>query len=140
MSKPLLGDAQLSQSIAMPTGASAVTTGGINLVESANGDFNAMCELLITAPALTTGMLADTATVKYDIVTGATVNSSNVIQSPTTIAATVLTQTGAGGAGAATATARFRLPSNVQAYVGVKATKSGTGDASSVSVVAALLF
>lgn len=140
MSKPLLADAQLSQSIAMPTGASAVTTGGISLDITTNADFNAIVDLLITAPALTTAMLADTATVKYDIVTGATVNSSNVIQSPTTIAATVLTQTGAGGAGAAATTKRFRLPSDVQKYVGVKATKSATGDASTVSVVATLVF
>lgn len=140
MSRPLLTDAVLKQVIAMPTGASAVTTPGIDLGQTTNGDLAAEFELLVTAPALTTGMLGDAATVKYDIVTGATVNGSNVIQSPTVVAATVLTQTGAGGAGAATATVRFKLPSDCQRYVGVKATKSAAGDASSVSATAQLVF
>jgi hypothetical protein len=138
--RPLLADGQLKQTIAMPTGASSVTTAGIDLGNTVNADNIAEYELLITAPALTTAMLADTATVKYDIVTGASVDGSGVIQSPTTIAMTVLTQTGAGGAGAATATKRFQLPTDAQRYVGVKATKSATGDASSVSAALQLVF
>lgn len=137
--RPLLADLALKKYIAMPTGASAVSTPGIDLDQTTNGDFVAPCELLISAPALTTAMLSDAATVKYDIITGATV-VDGVIQSPTVVAATVLTQTGAGGAGAAATTKRFRLTTDVQRYVGVKATKSVSGDASSVNVTAQLLF
>ncbi|WP_373649019.1 hypothetical protein [Schlesneria sp. DSM 10557] len=140
MSRPLVADGLLTKSIAMPTGASAVTTPGIPLDQTANGDFVAFCELEFTAPALTTGMLGDAATVIYAIVTGASVDANGVIQSPTVIANAVLTQTGAGGAGAATSKKRFRLPTDVVGYVGVRATKSASGDASSVSLVAKLLF
>ena len=140
MSRPLLADGQLTRTIAMPTGASAVTTAGIDLEQNVTGDFAANAELLFTAPALTTAMLADAATVIYAIVTGATVDGSGVIQSPTVVANAVLTQTGAGGAGAATASRRFKFPTDVQRYVGVRATKSASGDASSVSLRAQLVF
>lgn len=130
------GDGNLKKTKAMPTGASAVTTDAIDLLTGTGGTFTDACELLISAPALTTGMLGDAATVKYDIVTSA----SSDLSGPTTIAATVLTQTGAGGAGAAAATKRFRLPTDCQRYVGVKATKSAAGDASSVSMTIALVF
>lgn len=135
--RPLLADAQLKVSTALPTGASAVSqAAGIDLVNSVNGDFVAEAELLITAPAVTTGMLGDAATIKYDVITSANADLS----SPTVVAATVLTQTGAGGAGAAAATKRFALPSDVQRYVGIKATKSAAGDASSVSMICQLVF
>lgn len=138
MSRPSVSDAQLSKSTALPTGASSVTqASGLDINQTTNGDFLVpTCELLISAPAVTTGMLADAATIKYDVVTSA--NSD--LSSPTIIAATVLTQTGAGGAGAAAASVRFALPSDVKRYVGVKATKSGAGDASSVSVTAQFVF
>jgi hypothetical protein len=65
-------------------------------------------------------MLGDAATMKYDVVTSA----SSDMSSPTVVALTILTQTGAGGAGAAAASQRFRLPTNCQRSIGVRGTKS----------------
>lgn len=129
-------DGQLSVTRALPSGASAVTSNAIDTGEGATGTFVVPCELQIDVPAVTTAMLADAATIKYDIVTSAASDLSN----PVTIAKEVIVQTGAGGAGAAAQTARFALPSNVLRYVGVKATKSATGDASTVSLTVALKF
>jgi hypothetical protein len=131
-----LKDASKSVSKALPSGASAITTDSIDLEKGSAGDFVAPCELLIEAPAVTTAMLGDAATIKYDVI-----HSDNAdLSSPVTLAATVLTQTGAGGAGAAAASCRFRPPTNVKRYVGAKATKSAAGDASTKSVVVSLVF
>lgn len=131
------GDGQLTVTRALPSGASAVTSAGIDTGEGATGSVVVPCELQIDVPAVTTAMLADAATIKYDIVTSAASDMSN----PVTIAKEVVVQTGAGGAGAAAiANTRFALPSNSLRYVGVKATKSGTGDASTVSFTVALKF
>lgn len=129
-------DGYLTKTKAMPSGASAVTTDAIDLGEGANGTHVTPCELLISAPAVTVGMLANAATIIYDVVTSA--NSD--LSSPTVVAKEVLLQTGAGGVGAAAATKRFRFTTDVQRYVGVRATKSATGDASSVSMTISLLF
>ena len=121
---------------ALPNGAAAVTTDAIDLEKGANGDHVAGCELLIEAPALTVGELANAATVKYDVVT-----SDNAdLSAPTVVAKEVLTQTGADGAGAAASSVRFAFPTNVKRYVGVKATNSGAGNQSGKSVVASLVF
>jgi hypothetical protein len=136
MSKPLVGDAQLKVTKALPNGAASTTTDAINLVTSTNGDFIANAELLISAPALGATPLPDAKTMKYSVVHS--VNSD--LSSPATLAADVLIQTGAGGVGAAAATARFRLPSDVRQYVGVKATGSASGDASGSSMTVQLLF
>lgn len=129
-------DYSLRTTKAMPTGASAVTTDSIDLGHGTAGANLADFECLIEAPALTTGMLGDAATVKYDAVTSA----SSDLSTPTIVALTILTQTGAGGAGAAAASQRFRLPTNCQRYIGVRATKSAAGDASSVSMTLSLKF
>ncbi|MCY2968426.1 MAG: hypothetical protein NT069_33175, partial [Planctomycetota bacterium] len=100
------------------------------------GDFVAQVELLISAPALAVGQLANGSTMKYDVVMS--VNSD--LSSPTIIAKEVIVQTGAGGAGAAAATARFRLPTNCARYVGVKATNSAAADASAASLTSELVF
>ena len=52
----------------------------------------------------------------------------------------VIVQTGAGGVGAAAATAQLALPSGVNRYVRVKATNSGSADASAKSLTAQLVF
>lgn len=129
-----LRDALLKVTKALPSGASAINSDGIDLGHGTTGEFHANCELLIEAPAVTTAMLGDAATIKYDVADSADNSSFS------TIAATVLTQTGAGGAGAAATSKRFRLPSTVRRYVRVTATKSAAGDASSVSLAASLVF
>lgn len=131
------GDGNLTKTKAMPSGASAVTTDAIDLGEGTTGTFVTDCELVINAPAVTTGMLADAATIKYDIVTS---DTTDLTTSPTVIAKEVIVQTGASSAGAAAAEARFRFPTSVKRYVGVRATKSASGDASSVSMTIALRF
>ena len=131
-----VGDGALSLTRALPTGASAVTSTAIDLGHGTAGANLAEHEFLLEAPAVTTGMLADAATIKYDVVTSA----SSDMSSPTTVASTILTQTGAASAGAAATSQRFRLPTNCQRYVGVKATKSAAGDASSVSFTLSLKF
>jgi hypothetical protein len=129
-------DGNLTRTRALPSGASAVTTDSIDLGEGPSGTFVTPCELNISAPAVTTAMLANAATIIYDIVTSANADLS----SPTVVAKEVLVQTGAGGAGAAAATKRFRFTTDVQRYVGVRATKSATGDASTVSMTISLVF
>jgi hypothetical protein len=129
-------DGNLTKTKAMPSGASAVTTDAIDLGEGATGTFVTPCELLLSAPAVTVGMLANDATIIYDVVTSMNADLS----SSTTVAKEILKQTGAGGAGAAAATKRFRFSTDVQRYVGVKATKSASGDASSVSMTISLQF
>lgn len=136
MTRPLLGDAALKVTKALPNGAASVTSDFIDLGNSSNGEFVAHCELLIELPAQVTGVLGDAATIKCDVLTSDSADGSN----PTTIAATVLTQTGAGGAGAAAISARFRLPTNCARYVGVKATKSAAGNASGTSMSVSLKF
>lgn len=137
--QPKLADQQLAVLTALPASNTTATSNGIDLATTPNGDLLAEFELSISVPAVPTGALADAATHKFDIVTGATV-SAGVIQSPTTIYSTVLTQTGAGGVGSAAVSARVRLPVGCQRYVGVKVTKSDNHDASAVSYTTQLLF
>jgi hypothetical protein len=132
-----LRDNTLKTTRALPSGASSVTqAAGFDVGNSSRGDLLANAELLISAPALAVGQLANGSTMKYDVVMS--VNSD--LSSPTIIAKEVLVQTGAGGAGAAAATARFRLPTNCARYVGVKATNSAAADASAASLTSELLF
>lgn len=129
-----LRDAQMSVTKALPNGAAAVSSDGIDLGHDTTGAHLADCELLIESPALLTGDLADAATLTYDVEDSAD-NATFAA-----IAKGVLVQTGAGAAGAAAKSARFRLPSSVRRYVRVTATKTGVGDASDKSLTASLVF
>jgi hypothetical protein len=129
-------DAELRVSRALPTGASAVTATGIDLGHGTTGRNVADFELLLTAPALAVGQLANTSTMTYAIVTSANSDMS----SPTVINSAALVQTGAGGVGAAGNTLRFRLPTNCQRYVSVRATNSAAADASAASYTLELKF
>jgi hypothetical protein len=129
-------DGNLSVTRALPSGASAVTSNGIDLGEGATGTFVTPSEFLLEAPAVTTAMLGDAATIRYDVVTSASADMS----SPVVLQTGILTQTGAGGAGAAAASKRFRVPTDTLRYVAVRATKSATGDASTVSMTLSLRF
>lgn len=133
---PLLGDAALKTTKALPNGAANVTSNFLDLGESANAQFLANGELLIELPAQVTGVLGDATTIICDVLTSPNADGSN----PTTVAKAVLTQTGAGGAGAVATSARYRPTSDVQRYIGVKATKSAAGDASGTSMTVSLKF
>jgi len=127
-------DALLTVTKALPNGAAAVSSDGIDLEHSTNGQHLANCELLIESPALLTGDLADAATLTYDIEDSADGSSYAAI------AKGVLVQTGAGGEGADAASKRFRLPSAVRQHVRFTATKAGAGDASDKSGTMSLVF
>ncbi len=134
---PQLRDAALKQTKALPASATNAVTDGFQVsVTGYNHDWNTRAELYIEAPALTTGELPDAQTMTY-IVEHATDAAFTI---PVSLYGTVLTQTGAGGNGAAAATKRIALPSDVYAFVRVKATKSGSGSAATKSVAASLLF
>jgi hypothetical protein len=130
-------DTELKKTKALPNGAATIYTDGIDLgAITARGALLAQCELLISAPALVVGDLADTKTMKYDV----QCDADSAFGSARTLALAVITQTGAGGAGAAAATARFRLPSDCERYLRVAATNDAAGDASDKSVTVELLF
>ncbi len=133
--KPSLRDAQLSQAIALPGSATNVVTAGFQ-VNSLGYDFNAEMELLIEAPALTTGELPDAQTMTYQIEHAA----DAAFTAPTAVYGICLTQTGAGGTGALAASKRVRLPTDVQAFVRLKATKSGAGSAATKNATLSQLF
>jgi len=123
-----LKDANLKLSRALPNGAATVYSTSIDTGKTTElGKQLAEVELLLSAPALVVGDLADAATMKYSIVMD-TVDP--IDGSSTVLYADILTQTGAGGAGAAAATKRFKLPTDGLRLVGFKAVNSGAGDAS----------
>lgn len=136
MSKPLLADASLKVTKALPNGAASATTDPIDLASGSNGDFVAEAELLITVPDLGATPMPDGKTMKYSVVH----SDNSDLSSPSTLAADVIIQTGASSAGASGTTTRFRFPTSVKRYVGVKATGSTTGDASGSSLTAQLVF
>lgn len=131
-----LKDAELIKTKALPGGASAVNSDGIDTMNSTRGDFVAPLELKITAPALAVGELANTETMTYDIED----DTDPAFGSARTLYPGVIVQTGAGGAGAAAATLRVALPSDVQRYVRLKATNSAAADASGKSMILEALF
>jgi len=122
---------------ALPNGASTVYSSGFDLgLYGSRGARMEEVELQISAPALATGDLGDTETMKYDVQCDADVNFG----SPKTLAKEVIVQTGAGGAGAAAATARFKIPTDCEQYIRVAATNSAAGNASDKSMTVELLY
>lgn len=131
-----LKDAAVKQTKALPNGAASTTSDAIDLGHSTAGDFLADVEFKVTAPALGATPLPDAKTMKYSIV-----HSHNAdLSSPATLITDIIVQTGAGGVGAIAAEWIGRLPVDVRRYVGVKATGSGSGDASGSSVILEGLF
>lgn len=130
-------DASFKKTTALSNGAGTVNAVAIDIgLMTGRGAKLEGMELLITAPALTTTQLPNSETMTYKVQEDTMLACS----SPETLGDAVLVQTGAGGAGAAAATARFRLPSDCQQFIRVTATKTGTGDASTVNMVTELLF
>lgn len=131
-----LKDAKLKKNKALPNGAAATTTDAIDLGHGSGGELVADVEFVINAPALGATPLPDGKTMIY-----AVVESDNAdLSSPTVVYDRVLVQTGAGGAGAVAASKRFRLPTTVKRYIGVRATGSAAGDASASSFNFEALF
>jgi hypothetical protein len=131
-----LADKTYTITQALPNGAASTTSSGIDLeTVSTSADLLADIEFSVFAPALTTTELGDTQTITYIVQTA----TDAAFTSPTDLIASLFVQTGAGGAGAATNTKRFRLPTNVQRYVRIKATKTGASNASTASLIFKLL-
>lgn len=127
-----LRDALLKGTKTLPNGSASAATLLVGLEtgrRTAAGEAPGDIEWLLSAPALAVGVLANGATMTYDII----VSNSSDLSAPTTLIAGAIVQTGAGGVGAAAATSRFRLPDNTGYYVGFKATNSSTGNASTSS-------
>jgi len=132
-------DAQLSKTLALPNGAANVTGAIIDTGKKTSmGQQVAEFEFLLTMPALTTAQLGDGATMKYDILASDNADLSNPIVLISS-GSYNLTQTGAGGAGAAAQTRRFRLATDAKEYIGVKATNSAGGNASTANATLELL-
>jgi hypothetical protein len=131
-------DTLLKQTVALPATATNAVLAAFDLGElSTRDDFVAQCELLITAPALTTTQLPDASTATYSV----EMSTDNFVTNTVIVADKVLVQTGAGGAGAAAATARFRLPTQVSRYARVKVTLAGSpGTCVAATLTGELLF
>ena len=130
------GDLLLTSSKALPAGASAIVTDAIDLGHGDYGSNVADHEFQVTIPELSITELANTQTMIYDILT----SDAADLSSPTVVHAAYHTQTGATGEVAAAAVKNFRLPTDCQRYVGIRATKSGSGSAATQSVTLALKF
>lgn len=135
--KPNLKDALLSVTKALPNGAATTTSDPLQLHDgtTTNREFAANVELLVTAPALTTGQLPDGQTITYTVETSNTADFAvaKAISGP-------LVQTGAAGAGAVTAEMRVRPPSDAQTFTRLKQVKTGAADASAKSGTLELVF
>lgn len=130
MNKRLLADASMRAVKALPNGATSTTSDAIDVGTSPIDG-----EVLIKAPALAVAALPDTKTMTYEIV-----GSANADLSSPTVLANVIVQTGAGGVGAVATENRWKMPSDVPRYIGVKATNSGAGNCSASSVTMQILF
>jgi hypothetical protein len=130
-------DASVKITRALANANETVASTGIDLGNSAKGDFVAACELEIAAPALTTGELADAKTQKYDVFH----DVKSDFSTETKLFEDVIVQTGAGGAGAAAATVALRLPVDVKQFLRVKITgEAAGGDASAKQATIRLRF
>jgi hypothetical protein len=95
----------------------------------------ALCELLLSAPALTTGQLPDTVTTTYTLECSSVANFATA----TAIATGCIVQTG--NTGASAGTFRAKLPSNCLRYVRAKVVSStNAGNCAAKSMTLELLF
>ena len=128
---PALRDAALKAVGTLPNGTTPAYTGVLDTGKTTDqGTQCESCEFLVSGPALAVGELADASTMTYAVV----MDDNADLSSPTVLYDVVLKQTGAGGAGAAAATARFKIPSNAERYIAVRATNSATLNASAKSM------
>ena len=129
-------DATFIQTKALPAAGAAAATDPIDTgARTARGDFLADVEFRLTVPA--TPSLVDTKTITYSVET----DNDVAFGSAKVINPGLVVSTGAGGAGAAAVDERFRLPTDVERYVRVKATvEAGGGDNTGVSMTFKALF
>jgi hypothetical protein len=127
----------LTKTTALPaSGTAAAASAGIDLGVGVRGIVPGDMELLIEAPALTTGELADAATVVYSLYHDTASNFGTEVL----LFDRLIVQTGADSAGAAAAEKRIRLPADTNRYIRVKATPSASTDKSAKSFTISLLF
>ena len=124
-----LTDYSMIKTKALPNGAAAASSDAIDLMHGTSGRLIAPMEFVLDAPAMNVSQMSNGKTMIYSIET----DNDSAFGSALVVNAAVLTQTGAGGAGCAAASTRFRLPTNCERYIRVKATGSTTGDATGVS-------
>lgn len=131
-------DKSLVVSKALSNGAGSVVSDGIDLGHGTHPQVVLPeFEIEIDAPALTTTLLPNTETMTYDIEH----DDDPAFGTVATALKSVVVQTGAGGVGAAAiAGTKARLPSTVKRYIRMKVTKTGTGNASTVSGTMRLVF
>lgn len=129
-----LRDAALQKSKAMPVSAVAAASDLIDIKQDVTGDFVADCEVVITAPTLTTAQLPDAATNTYRL------QHSHSADFGTSEQIVVGVQTGAGGAGAAGAEYRSRLPHDAGRYVRGHVTPTGSANQSASEFITELVF
>ena len=129
-------DASLKKTTALSADAAATNSAGIDLLHSTKGIVPGDMELLITAPAMAVGELANTETLTYALIH----DTDSAFGSPVVLLDNLIVQTGAGGAGAAAATKQIRLPSNTNRYIRVRVTATEDKDKSAKSFVSQLVF
>ncbi len=115
---------------ALANGAAAASTAGIDLGHGSTGRLLADMEFIVEAPAMNVTEMPDAKTMIYSIET----DDDAAFGSPTVVNAALLTQNGVGGAGCAAQTKRFRLPTNCERYVRIKATGSASGNATTATM------
>jgi hypothetical protein len=133
-------DAQIADDeFALPDGAATTYSTGIDLgiAASSPNDFLAQVELELTCPTLAVGAMADADTLLFALITD---DALPLDASSTVLIERLVTLTGAGGVGATGFTKKVRIPTDVLKYVGWKAIKTGTGDASGVEATSKAKF
>ncbi len=133
---PQLTDALLTKTFALPGGAATSYSGAFKVNEPGYEFTPGNAELLVEAPALTTGQLPDGQTVAYSLEQ----SLDEAFTTPVALYGVLFTQTGAGGAGAAAANDRVRLPLDVLPYVRLKAVKTGAASAAAKSASIKFVF
>ncbi len=130
-------DAALKVTLTLTANADAGVSDGIDLKHSSRGVPPGDMEVLISAPALAVGELADAATLKYTIYHDA---NPGFDDDEKALFSDVIVQTGGGGAGAAAATRQFRLPTDCKRYIRIKTASSEAKDKSGKAATFQLVF
>lgn len=129
-------DTGLTKTTALSADDSVTSSAAIDLGVGVRGIVPGDMELLIEAPALAVGQLANTETLVYSIYH----DTDSAFGTEVLLLDRLIVQTGADGAGAAATTKRIRLPADTSRYIRVKATPSESKDKSDASFTISLLF
>jgi len=129
-------DAALEREFALPGGAATTVSDGIEMTSGGNQHFSADCEIVVSAPVLTTAQLPNGQTVTYSVFQ----SDNEDFSGESVLAANVLVQTGADGAGAAASEVPVGVPSGVKKFIRLKVVKAGAADASGATANLSLRF